>query len=119
MGIWSHISNWIQAGDWRQCADSRHWCDSQRRTAIRPYCRNVPGAAIGPLPSAITVTNGPELKAVRQRQKLDLLSKNSLGFTHVANPFDMAQTPYLALNVAFYTLHKKPTSNMGNLQEVS
>ncbi len=42
----------------------------QRMTGIHPSRRNVLGAAIGPLPSAITVKNGPE-------QPLDLGAANS------------------------------------------
>ncbi len=40
-------------------AHSRRPCKPQRRSGVRPYRRNVPGAAIAPIPSVITVTNGP------------------------------------------------------------
>lgn len=41
------------------CLDSRPWYKPQRRSAIRPSCRNVHGAAIGQFHSRITVANGP------------------------------------------------------------
>ena len=43
------------------CLDSRPWYKPQRRSAIRPSCRNVHGAAIGQFHSRITVANGPLL----------------------------------------------------------
>ena len=39
---------------------SRRRCSSQRMSGFRPSLQNVPGAAIRPLPSPITITNGPE-----------------------------------------------------------